>query len=139
MAAGKPISYGMCRTETDIITYLIIGYDPEYRQFSPGTILLLRIVEALFAEHRFRVFDLGGHAADYKAFHATGSIDYLRVIWMPITSKNLALVGAHWTSLQAWRGASFAKTICSNTARRLAAHLSAGRAIPPTKHGRSIH
>jgi len=139
MAAGKPISYGMCRTETDIITYLIIGYDPEYRQFSPGTILLLRIVEALFAEHRFRLFDLGGHAAGYKAFHATGSIDYLRVIWMPITAKNLALVGAHWISLQAWRGASFAKTICSNIARRLAARLSAGRANPPTKHERSIH
>lgn len=139
MAAGKPISYGMCRTETDIITYLIIGYDPEYRQFSPGTILLLRIVEALFAEHRFRLFDLGGHAADYKAFHATGSIDYLRVIWMPTTAKNLALVGAHWISLQAWRGASFAKTICSNIARRLAARLSAGRANPPTKHERSIH
>ena len=139
MAAGKPISYGMCRTETDIITYLIIGYDPEYRQFSPGTILLLRIVEALFAEHRFRLFDLGGHAADYKAFHATGSIDYLRVIWMPTTAKNLALVGAHWISLQAWRGASFAKTICSDIARRLAARLSAGRANPPTKHERSIH
>ena len=139
MAAGKPISYGMCRTEADIITYLIIGYDPEYRQFSPGTILLLRIVEALFAEHRFRLFDLGGHAADYKAFHATGSIGYLRVIWMPITAKNLALVGAHWISLQAWRGASFAKTICSNIARRLAARLSAGRANPPTKPERSIH
>jgi CelD/BcsL family acetyltransferase involved in cellulose biosynthesis len=120
----------MCRTETDIITYLIIGYDPEYRQFSPGTILLLRIVEALFAEHRFRLFDLGGHAADYKAFHATGSIDYLRVIWMPITAKNLTLVGAHWISLQAWRGASFAKTISSNIARRLAARLAAGRAKP---------
>jgi CelD/BcsL family acetyltransferase involved in cellulose biosynthesis len=129
----------MCRTETDIITYLIIGYDPEYRQFSPGTILLLRIVEALFAEHRFRLFDLGGHAADYKAFHATGSIDYLRVIWMPITSKNLALVGAHWISLRAWRGASFGKTICSNIARRLAARLSAGRASPPMNHERSTH
>jgi SAM-dependent methyltransferase len=139
MAAGKPISYGMCRTEADIITYLIIGYDPEYRQFSPGIILLLRIVEALFAEHRFRLFDLGGHAADYKAFHATGSIDYLRVIWMPITAKNLALVGAHLISLQAWRGASFAKTICGNIARRLAAHLPAGRANPPTKYERSIH
>jgi SAM-dependent methyltransferase len=127
--AGKPISYGMCRTETDIITYLIIGYDPEYRQFSPGTILLLRIIEALFVEHRFRRFDLGGHTADYKAFHATGSIDYLRVIWMPITAKNLALVGAHWISLQAWRGASSVKTICTSTARWLAGHLSAGRAI----------
>ena len=139
MAAGKPISYGMCRTETDIITYLIIGYDPEYRQFSPGTILLLRIVEALLAEHRFRLFDLGGHAADYKAFHATGSIDYLRVIWMPTTAKNLALVGAHWISLQAWRGAACAKTICGNIARRLAACLPAGRANPPTKYERSIH
>jgi SAM-dependent methyltransferase len=139
MAAGKPISYGLCRTETDIITYLIIGYDPEYRQFSPGTILLLRIVEALFAEHRFRRFDLGGHAADYKAFHATGSIDYLRVIWMPITAKNLALVGAHWMSLQAWRGASSAKTICGSTARWLAGHLSAVRAVLPANHKRSMH
>ena len=139
MAAGKPISYGLCRTETDIITYVIIGYDPEYRQFSPGTVLLLRIIEALFAEHGFRLFDLGGHAADYKAFHATGSIDYLRVIWMPITAKNLALVGAHWISLQAWRGAACAKTICSSTARRLAGHLSAGRAIPPAKHERSTN
>jgi SAM-dependent methyltransferase len=139
MAAGRPISYGMCRTEADIITYLIIGYDPEYRQFSPGTILLLGIVEALFEEHRFRLFDLGGHAADYKAFHATGSIDYLRVIWMPITTKNLALLATHWISLQAWRGASFAKTVCSNAARRLATRLAAGLATSPTKQGRSVH
>jgi SAM-dependent methyltransferase len=139
MAAGRPISYGMCRTEIDIITYLLIGYDPEYKQFSPGTILLLRIVEALFAEHRFRLFDLGGHAANYKAFHATGSVDYLRVIWMPLTAKNLALVGAHWISLQAWRGAASAKTICSSTTRRLVGHLFAVRAIVPANHKRSMH
>src|SRR5260370_29046087 len=115
----------MCRTESAFVTYPIIGYDPEYRQFSPGTILLLRIIEALFAEHRFRLFDLGGHTADYKAVHATGSIDYLRVIWMPITAKNLALVAAHWISLQAWRGTSSGKPIYSSTARWLARHLSA--------------
>jgi SAM-dependent methyltransferase len=137
MASGKPISYAICRTEFDIITYLLIGYDPEYKQFSPGTILLLRIVEALFSEHRFRLFDLGGHAADYKAFHATGSVDYLRVILMPLTAKHLALVGAHWISLQAWRGAASAKTIYNNAARRLAGRLSAGRAIPPANHERS--
>jgi CelD/BcsL family acetyltransferase involved in cellulose biosynthesis len=46
----------------------LLGHDPAFGQFSPGTVLLFLILERLFAERRFRVFDFGGMAAEYKVF-----------------------------------------------------------------------
>lgn len=83
--------------------------------------LLLAILEQLFAEGKFRLFDLGGHTADYKAFHATGGVDYLRVIWFPITPKNLIRVTAHYFVCQAWRGAFWVKQFGAPWGARLSA------------------
>ena len=84
---NEPVSYALCRINSDIITYSVIGYDPRFIRLSPGKVLLYRILETLFAEHEFQLFDFGGQDWDYKAHHATGSIDYARVIWFPKTAK----------------------------------------------------
>ena len=102
MQRDGPVAFGLCRADGDVLTYVIIGYDPKFAKFSPGTILLLRIIEDLFTEQRFRLFDLGGHGTDFKAFHATGSVDYARVIWFPTTPKHFILVGVHHSLHLAW-------------------------------------
>ena len=83
MHGGKPIAYAFCRMHNDIITYALLGYDPAFSNWSPGTILLLLVIERLFTQGIFRVFDFGGMAAEYKSFFATGSVDYLKVVWLP--------------------------------------------------------
>lgn len=110
MHEGRPVSYAFCRTTTDSITYAILGYDPASARYSPGIVLLFLVLERLFAERRFRVLDFGGHEWGYKALFATGSIDYLKVIWFPITFRNLIVVVAHYSVRQAWRGAAWIKT-----------------------------
>ena len=107
---GRPVAYAFCRIEADIITYTLVGYDPSFAKLSPGTVLLVLLIERLFAERRFRLFDFGGMASDYKAFFATGGIDYVKVIWFPINLKYLILVLAHNFVLQAWWGAARLKS-----------------------------
>jgi hypothetical protein len=106
MHDNEPVAYAFCRTELDTIIYALLGYDPRFGKFSPGTVLLFLIIQRLFAIHKFRVFDFGGMASDYKSFFATGSVDYVKVTWFPINAKHLVLVLAHYIVLQAWRGAA---------------------------------
>jgi len=103
-------------------------------------VLLVHIIERLFAERRFRLFDFGGMASDYKAFFATGSIAYVKVFWFPINLKHLMLVSAHYFVLRAWQGAGWLKS-CARTgwvsgARYLArwsAQIHRSRAPAPAK------
>ena len=128
----RPAAFVFCRVNSDIITYTIPGYDPEFAQLSPGTVLLYAILEKLFAERRFRVFDFGGQEWGYKALFATASVDYIRVIWFPITPKNLILVLMHHILRQAWRSAAWVKTVV-HSARALVAHHLSRRSTGTTR------
>jgi CelD/BcsL family acetyltransferase involved in cellulose biosynthesis len=46
--------------------YKIVGYDPDYQRFSPGTVLLCMILEDLFATGLAKQLDFGITSADYK-------------------------------------------------------------------------
>jgi hypothetical protein len=107
--SGRPISYVFCRIERDIVVYSYCGYDPEFAQFSPGTVLLLLIIEWLFNERAFRLFDLDNDGWDYKAMFATGNVSYLKVVWFPKTITNFLLVIMHLSVLWAWSGAALIK------------------------------
>jgi CelD/BcsL family acetyltransferase involved in cellulose biosynthesis len=108
--SNRPVAYAFCRIDAEIITYTLVGYDPSFAKVSPGTVLLVLIIERLFAERRFRLFDFGGMASDYKAFFATGGVDYVKVFWFPINLKYLMLVLTHYLVLQTSRGAAWLKS-----------------------------
>ena len=118
MHDNKPVSYAFCRIGADIITYTLLGYDPTFARFSPGTVLLLLMLQRLFTEQRFRIFDFGGQEWGYKTLFGTDHVEYTRVIWFPITAKNTLLVSAHYLVLQAWRGAAWLKRLASTLAGR---------------------
>ena len=120
---NRPVAYALCRVEADIVTYTLVGYDPSFGKLSPGTVLLLLLIERLLAERRFALFDFGGTALDYKAFFATGSIDYVKVMWFPITAKYLILVLAHCLVLQASRAAARLKFCACTAGARIERHL----------------
>jgi hypothetical protein len=122
MDKNNPVSYAFCRISSNIITYTLPGYDPKFAHFSPGTVLLFLMLERLFAEHKFRLFDFGGQEWGYKALFATSYVDYVRVIWLPITAKNIILVTAHYLVRQTWRAAASLKGLsahCTDSARAL--------------------
>jgi len=103
MHENKAIAYAFCRIDSEVITYSNIGYDPRFARYSPGIVLLFLILEQLFAARRFWLFDLGGGGWGYKALFATGSVDYVKMIWFPITIPNIGLVLAHYFVTGAWR------------------------------------
>ena len=117
MQRDRPVSYAFCRIASDIVTYSIPGYDPEFTRLSPGTVLLYTILEKLFAERRFRLFDFGGQEWDYKTMFATGQTNYLKVIWFPKTISNFVLIMLHLVVLQAWSGAALVKETCRSSVR----------------------
>jgi CelD/BcsL family acetyltransferase involved in cellulose biosynthesis len=42
------------------------GYDPRFREYGPGTYVLLRLIEALSEDPEITTFDFGGGDVDYK-------------------------------------------------------------------------
>ena len=103
MHKNGPAAYALCMRQGDALIYSTIGYDPQYKDLSPGTVLLYLILQRLFAEQRFRIFDfvvVGDYG--YKTMFSTGSLDYARVLWFPWSLKNFALVGLHYLSRRLW-------------------------------------
>jgi predicted Fe-S protein YdhL (DUF1289 family) len=91
----RPIAYGYCEVQGSVLLYVYTGYDPEYRQWSPGIVLLGRILESVFEEGRFRLLDLDWGDAQWKQDFATHTVRGGRVLFFRGTLRNLAMVLAH--------------------------------------------
>jgi len=117
MHDNMPVSYAFCRTDADVIRFALMGYDPKFARFSPATVLLSLVLERLFADLRFRQLDVGGDEWDYEILLGTSSVDYLRVIWFPVTITHLALVVAHCAVRQVRRAISSIKRATFSWAR----------------------
>lgn len=59
-----PISHG------SIILYDHVGYDPEFCQFSPGTVLQYMVIEHLFNEGHLKIYDLCTGEGEHKRLFA---------------------------------------------------------------------
>ena len=68
---GKPISYLYCTASERIVAYDYLGYDPAYSSLSPGTVLQLLALEALFTEQRFATFDFTEGEGQHKRTFST--------------------------------------------------------------------
>jgi Acetyltransferase (GNAT) domain len=70
---GEPISYLYCPVDQQIVSYDRLGYDPAWSSVSPGTVLQLLALEALFAEQRFAAFDFTEGEGQHKELFSTES------------------------------------------------------------------
>jgi Acetyltransferase (GNAT) domain len=93
----RPIAYQYCPSSGTVITCERIGYDPAYRQHSPGLVLLLLMLESLFAAKCFDIFDLGKGEYAYKETMATSSVPGADIYYFRRTIPNLFLVLCHAT------------------------------------------
>jgi CelD/BcsL family acetyltransferase involved in cellulose biosynthesis len=71
--AGEPISYLYCPVERGTVQYDRLGYDPEWSSLSPGTVLQLLALQALFSEKRFTNFDFTEGEGQHKKLFSTQS------------------------------------------------------------------
>lgn len=99
----RPAAFMLCYANGGWLTGERCGYDPSLAHLSPGSALIGYILERLFAEQAFRMFDFGPGDSDYKAFFATGSIPCADVYYLPRNLRNLAFVTAHSANVALWR------------------------------------
>ena len=71
---GRAISYLFLPIQGETVCYAYLGYDPEFAQLSPGTVLQLEALERLFEERRYRYFDFTEGEGAHKAMFGTDAV-----------------------------------------------------------------
>ena len=94
----RPIAYGYCLAQGSSLFYVHTGYDPQYRQWSPGAVLLYHIIEMFFAEGRYGVLDFGSGDASWKKDYSTSSVRCARAYYFRKTPHNASFLIAHKTT-----------------------------------------
>ncbi len=93
--AGKPIAYGLCVAQGDLLNYLYTGYEPATAPHAPGNVLLYHMLGDICEEGRFRVMSLGSGEAQYKRSFATDRLQCATVYGFPRGMRYTALVSSH--------------------------------------------
>lgn len=93
-ARGKAIAYLSLPVEGETLVYAHLGYDPDWAQFSPGTVLQMHALESLFAEQRYRWFDFTEGEGAHKAMFGTGSVECASFLLLKGDVSNRLLLGS---------------------------------------------
>jgi len=93
--ASKPVSFIFCTIASQVILYRYIGYDPEYQAWSPGSVLLYLVLERLFAEGQFRMFDFTEGEGPHKELFANRNTWCADVLYCRRTLRIVPFVSAH--------------------------------------------
>ena len=85
---GEAIAFAWCRHREGQLIYDIIGYLPQYAEYSPGTVLLYLILEDLFSLKQYDALNFGVGEAHYKAMFATRKEVLADVYFLRPTIRN---------------------------------------------------
>ena len=88
----RPVSYLYCPISNGVVIYAYLGYDPEYMNFSVGTVLQWLALEYLFDEKIFRFFDFTEGQSEHKKLFATGSVQCANVFFVRDNLRNVCLL-----------------------------------------------
>ena len=99
-------AYIFCPSQDGTLLYQSVGYDPEFEQWSPGTVLQYLVLESLFAEGRFQTFDFTEGKGAHKEFFANRSILCADIFYFRKALKNFLVVGLHAGLFSASRGST---------------------------------
>lgn len=89
---GHAIAYLYLPLDGVTVKYAYLGYDPEYAQYSPGTVLQLEALERLFAEQRYRYFDFTEGEGAHKALFGTDSVEACSFFLLRASLSNRSLL-----------------------------------------------
>lgn len=93
--AEKPVAYIFCPIEDGTLLYDYVGYDPDYKALSPGTVLQYLVIEKLFEERRHRAFDFTEGEGQHKEFFATDAALCADVYFFRPTALHRCLLHGH--------------------------------------------
>lgn len=86
---SKPVSYLYAPVEGGTLLYSHLGYDPDFADRSPGTVLQYEAMRQLLAERRFRLFDFTEGDGQHKRLWGTDTIDCADILLLRRTPANL--------------------------------------------------
>jgi Acetyltransferase (GNAT) domain len=88
-----PVAYNLCPRYGggNKILYDQTGYDPDFSNYSPGTVLQFKIIEDLFKREGIDYYDLCTGEGIHKEIFATGHIFCGNAYFFPLTIKYLAI------------------------------------------------
>ncbi|WP_019611918.1 GNAT family N-acetyltransferase [Thioalkalivibrio sp. AKL7] len=89
---GQPIAYLYCPIDDGILRYAFLGYLQEHADLSPGTVLQWLVLEALFHEERFALFDFSPGEGAHKSLFGKDSRYCADVYLLRPSWRNRALV-----------------------------------------------
>ena len=92
---GVPSAYSYCLARGDTLTLWYTGFNPQFAHLHAGTVLTYMLLERLFNDLRFKIYDFGSGDFEYKAFFSTGSVRRGDVMYLRRTPRNFVLVYAH--------------------------------------------
>ncbi|MFW5969806.1 MAG: GNAT family N-acetyltransferase [Halofilum sp. (in: g-proteobacteria)] len=103
---GRPVAYMYCPVRDGVARYAYVGYDQEFASLSPGTVLLLNVLERLHDDPDIHTFDFleGGDEGSHKAFFANRRLSCTNVFLLRPTPRNSAIVLVHAASRRLSRG-----------------------------------
>lgn len=71
---GRPIAYLWAPAQGLTLIYAYLGYDPDFADYSPGTVLQIEAMRQLMTEKRFRLFDFTEGEGQHKRLFATDAV-----------------------------------------------------------------
>jgi CelD/BcsL family acetyltransferase involved in cellulose biosynthesis len=92
---GKPIAYIFCSVADGAVSYDYVGYDPEFHQLSPGTVLQHLVLETLMSQGGCKMFDFTEGASQHKEFFATHHVLCANIFYFRPTLRNRLLLSLH--------------------------------------------
>lgn len=92
-AEGRAIAYLYLPVEEDVLVYAHLGYDPDFADLSPGTVLHVEAMRRLYAEGRFRAFDFTEGDGAHKAQFGRASVACADVLLLRPSLRNRGALG----------------------------------------------
>jgi len=91
---GTPVAFAIGVQWKGCYRYEETGYDMAHAKYSPGTIMLLRMIEDMIARDTPRLMDFGFGHAEYKRLFCTRQTQSAPVLLMPRTLRFQSLIFA---------------------------------------------
>jgi hypothetical protein len=92
MHGERPIAFIAGRVRGGVFEDEYIGYDPAYARLGPGNVLQYLVLEQLFAERSYRVWDFGEGEGLHKSRFANLCVPCADLYYFPPRADSLALL-----------------------------------------------
>lgn len=103
---GRPVAYLYCPIWQGAVIYETLGHDPAYHELSPGTVLQYHVLERLFAERAFKIFDFTEGEGQHKSMFATHKIDCVDLFYFRKNTRSVSIISGHYACAELTRNAS---------------------------------